>query len=227
MSGAHATILVTNLQSTPVSPGFVYPPPAGTSRQVIFHELWLKKQVTTNQSDPCYQTQLQACWIELGYKAENTGGGQELVYFWADSRPNHGDYHEHTLGLVEGQDIGQRGEFSIQRQDSSTWRVAASIPGHDTYEDLSTSNAYQPDYWQVGEEVSGTMGAASGVTGLDSQGQWTNSYWVDQVGQQFFETSTGSQLVLYNPSTVGGAGWATNPSFTDPGGLWVATFNYP
>jgi hypothetical protein len=80
---------------------------------------------------------------------------------------------------VEGQDIGQQGEFSIQRLDSSTWQVNVSVPGHNLSTGLSTSNNFQPDYWQVGQEVIGTMGAASGVTGLDSQRRWSSNYWVD------------------------------------------------
>lgn len=136
---------------------------ASTSSNFVTEEQWL---LTDNSSS--------AYWVELGM-AYGAPQGSTRYFFWADSRPNGGGYHEHDLSIST--------TFNYTYDDYITWvgNNSWQVRRDGSTLGTSTANPGPAHYAEAGEELTANSGSAAAISEFlykqtSSGGVWTNNW---------------------------------------------------
>jgi hypothetical protein len=159
-------------------------PVSSPSSNFVTQEMWL---LTANSSS--------AYWVEEGMAYGNPQGSKRY-FFWADSRPNGGGYHEHDLtisaNLKQTYDdyIQWNGSGWVVKRDGSTLGTSTRNPG-------------QSHYAEAGEELTVNSGPAAGKSTylyrqMSYNGSWTGGW--------------GGSITVDNPPY---GGWMSKPYSAD------------
>jgi hypothetical protein len=117
-------------------------PVSSPSSNFVTEEMWL---ITANSSG--------ADWVEEGMAYGNPQGSKRYFY-WADSRPNGGGYHEHDLSISAN--------LHQTYDDTISWNGSGWDVNRDgSHLGTSTSNPGQSHYAEAGEELTVNSGAAA------------------------------------------------------------------
>lgn len=176
-------------------------PTNGGNDGFVNTEMWLQS------SDTSY-------WVEAGIRScscFNVVDGS--MFFWADSRPNGGGYHEHFSNYLYSTDWSQPNALvRITRSGTSSWNVSVN-DNVTLLTGTSADNNITIGYIEVGMELAGTSGAYAPLN------YFTNNRWMDNSGYFHYQTNDGTGQSQNGPIF---SGWATAPTSSSTGGSWYA-----
>jgi hypothetical protein len=149
-----------------------------------------------------------SCWIETGYKADQTG----QYYYWGQQAPG-SSFGFTDLGPVTAADLGQWATFTIQQISPQSFSIEVVTPTHSYV--VTVNNSYLSDpnalaYVQVGQELAGTTGATANYAFFEYNKLFVGGSWS-------YITTAGA--IKQDAPPYGG--WLGTPSSSNPGGIFL------